>query len=290
MNPEGLRAPELLAEDRLRKAVALEVDGAIGLEVGGPTGLFEPSGPIPIYALAERLDNCNFQSWTVWGPEFVEGPTFAFAQDKKPGYQYIGEASDLSRLASSSYDFVCSSHTLEHCANPVKALREWARVLKPNGHLLIILPHKDGTFDHRRPVTRLSHLIEDERNCVDEHDLTHLPEILALHDLAMDPPSGTPAEFRDRSMLNYENRCLHQHVFDTALVVSLLDHCGFRILSVNQFLPFHIVAFAQICELGIAPDNSPFKRRRASCYANSPFPSDRQRCNHPFGWLSRFVK
>jgi hypothetical protein len=34
----------------------------------------------------------------------------------------------------------------------------------------------------------------------------------------MDPPAGTPEQFRARSLKNFENRCLHHHVFDAALI------------------------------------------------------------------------
>lgn len=36
-----------------------------------------------------------------------------------------------------------SAHTLEDIDNPEEALREWLRVLKIGGHLILYLPHKD---------------------------------------------------------------------------------------------------------------------------------------------------
>ena len=46
-------------------------------------------------------------------------------------------------FASESMDFVFSSHTLEHIKDHEKALREWWRVIKPGGYLVLYLPHKD---------------------------------------------------------------------------------------------------------------------------------------------------
>ena len=40
-----------------------------------------------------------------------------------------------------SQDFIISSHTLEHLEDYLKALKEWDRVLKKNGVLLLYLPH-----------------------------------------------------------------------------------------------------------------------------------------------------
>lgn len=63
------------------------------------------------------------------------------------GFRYkpdiVAEADDLSIFGSQSFDWVYSSHTLEHVADMGKTLREWWRVLKPQGLLVMYLPHKD---------------------------------------------------------------------------------------------------------------------------------------------------
>ncbi len=150
------------------------------------------------------------------------------------GRQYVAEASDLSPVASGRYDFVLSSHVLEHSANSLKALRELLRSLRDN-ELLVLLPHREGTFDHRRPVTSLAHLLADEVANMGEDDMTHFEEIIALHDLARDPEAGTPEQFRERSRNNHENRCFHHHVFDMQRVVEVLDHSGVQLLAASVF-------------------------------------------------------
>jgi SAM-dependent methyltransferase len=57
-------------------------------------------------------------------------------------------------------DYVLSSHVMEHFFDPVKALREWYRVIKPGGYIYIIAPHKDRTFDRHREPTPVSELID----------------------------------------------------------------------------------------------------------------------------------
>lgn len=54
----------------------------------------------------------------------------------------VPDACHLPMLASSHADFVFSSHTLEHIKEYLKALREWWRVIKPGGYLVLYLPHK----------------------------------------------------------------------------------------------------------------------------------------------------
>lgn len=55
----------------------------------------------------------------------------------------MANADDLSVFASQSLDFVYSSHTLEHIEDTGKTLREWWRVVKQGGYLILYLPHKE---------------------------------------------------------------------------------------------------------------------------------------------------
>lgn len=53
------------------------------------------------------------------------------------------DARNLAIFASNSIDAVFSSHLLEHLEDTASVLREWWRVVKPGGHLVLYLPHKD---------------------------------------------------------------------------------------------------------------------------------------------------
>lgn len=220
------------------------VDGLNGLEIGGPSPVFKPGGLIPIYDLIGKLDNCNFSSRTIWEGQLATGKTFMFSQQKPPGTQYILEASNLSEISDGQYDFLLSSHMLEHSANPIKVLREWRRVLKPRGRIIILLPNKRWTFDHRRPITKMEHLIADFDAVIGEDDLTHLNEIMSLHDLKRDKPAGTYDMFKARSERNFENRCLQHHVFDASLVRQMLEYSGFVVQTIAEHL-INIVAIAE---------------------------------------------
>lgn len=54
-----------------------------------------------------------------------------------------GDAMLLEGLADESFDFVYSSHTLEHMKDLNVALTNWWRVLRPGGYLLLYVPHRD---------------------------------------------------------------------------------------------------------------------------------------------------
>jgi SAM-dependent methyltransferase len=60
------------------------------------------------------------------------------------GYDFEhGNAQYLKGVKDNSYDFVYSSHTLEHLSDPVEGVKNWFRVVKPGGYLIIYLPHRD---------------------------------------------------------------------------------------------------------------------------------------------------
>jgi SAM-dependent methyltransferase len=54
-----------------------------------------------------------------------------------------GDAQLLAGVADESFDFVHSSHCLEHMHDPREALQNWFRVLKPDGHLICMVPDED---------------------------------------------------------------------------------------------------------------------------------------------------
>lgn len=194
-----------------------------GLEVGGPSSMFMDYGCMPVYKLARELDGVNFSASTIWTGSIEENKGFVI-NGKNFGKIYIADATDLSKISNNVYDFILSCNNIEHIANPMKAMNEWILKLKQDGILVIVAPKKEANFDHRRRVVSFNHLLDDYNNGLDEHDLTHLDEILELHDLTIDAPAGTLEQFKERSLKNYENRCLHHHVFDLKVLEQM---CGF---------------------------------------------------------------
>ncbi len=54
-----------------------------------------------------------------------------------------GDAQFLKGVADESCDFVHSSHCLEHLHDPREGLKNWFRVLRAGGHLVVIVPDED---------------------------------------------------------------------------------------------------------------------------------------------------
>jgi SAM-dependent methyltransferase len=227
------------------KLFRIEVENKVGLEIGGPSGIFRDGGELPIYQYIAGLDNCVFSAETIWEGKRPAGRSFFYQSGKGKGFNFIREATNLGDIAAHAYDFVLSSHSLEHIANPIKALGEWTRVVKPRGALILILPDYRRTFDHRRRPTPVEHMIEDFERGTDETDLTHLAEILELHDLVLDPGDESKDGFHQRSLRNFENRCLHHHVFDERNSRQLLETAGLRVEVQELIKPFHIISLAR---------------------------------------------
>ncbi len=211
-----------------------------GIEIGGPSGFFSLRGGFPVYLFAEKIDNVNYGSTTVFG-NYEQGETFNYYKNKI-GNQFIAEAIDLRSIKNNSYDFLLSSHSLEHTANPIKALKEWRRVIKSNGKLVLILPDKRYTFDLEREYTSFSHLLDDYNEDTSENDITHIEEILSKYD---EIKGKVPIEeYKKLLSNNYINRCAHHHVFNQELIRNSLEFVGFNVESQYEVDPFHLITIA----------------------------------------------
>jgi SAM-dependent methyltransferase len=56
-----------------------------------------------------------------------------------------------------AFDFVFSSHVIEHFPDPIRALREWQRVARR--YVVAVAPHRERTFDRDRPLSTVEELV-----------------------------------------------------------------------------------------------------------------------------------
>lgn len=186
-----------------------------GVEIGGPS-----HNHSIMYKYSASVDNVIFSKNTIWSNHTDE---YYYYNDKK-GRVIINDAVDISLVQNDTYDFCFSCHSLEHIANPLKAIQEWLRIIKTGGYIVIIVPEKSQCFDHNRNYSKFQTLLTQYERNVGEEDLSTLPEILMHHDLAMDPPAGNIEAFAKRSLDNYNNRCLHHYVYDDALLKQICHY------------------------------------------------------------------
>src|ERR1700692_1809494 len=82
----------------------------------------------------------------------------------------------LGAIGDETFDAVIASHMIEHLANPIEALRECERVLRPGGRLVLVVHDRTRPFDSVREPTSLAHLLDDYERHVTEVDADHIAE------------------------------------------------------------------------------------------------------------------
>src|SRR5438093_12218189 len=73
----------------------------------------------------------------------------------------LDDGETLASVRDGTQDFVIANHFIEHCEDPIGALRNMLRVLRAGGVLYLAIPDKRYTFDKDRPVTPMEHLMRD---------------------------------------------------------------------------------------------------------------------------------
>lgn len=152
----------------------------------------------------------------------------------------VADANAIPR-PDESFDYLLSSHVLEHMPDTIRTLNEWARVLKPDGVLVLILPHADRTFDRHRQKTRLDHHIRDHVTLGAGPDHGHDAEAKdgweKLEDLDA-IATAHHAVFGDGTMWDFDHRiahdAMHYHVWTQDEIVRLLQHLSFQIVAVAE--------------------------------------------------------
>lgn len=98
-----------------------------------------------------------------------------------------GDANRITQfLDSKSYDTVYSSHCLEHMDDPKATLTEWWDILRPGGHMILIVPDNDlyeqhiwPSFfndDHKWAFTIINKSLSHSRLLTISETIGHLPD------------------------------------------------------------------------------------------------------------------
>lgn len=119
------------------------LDGLHGLEIGG--SVHNPFG----------LDTKNV--------DYMEENYYKQLEQRFVGKSLpvdIVAPGDNIPLPDESQDFVINAHVIEHFPDPIKALKEWYRLIRRGGYIFMVVPHKERTFDKDEPRTTLQELID----------------------------------------------------------------------------------------------------------------------------------
>lgn len=189
-----------------------------GLEVGA---LHRPL-PVSRAASVRYVDRMDVETLRSHYPELRHEPLVAV--------DLIDNGERLASVADASQDFVIANHFLEHTQDPIATLQNHLRVLRPGGHLYLAVPLKDASFDARRPVTSIEHLMRDHRDGPEGSLQQHYEEWATLVD------GSTQEQLAERvADLRARDYSIHFHVWDEPALLELMAH-----LQTELQMPFRL--------------------------------------------------
>ena len=107
-------------------------------------------GFVTRYFVGDGIDiGAGADSLAQWHEQFPLMKSLrSFDGEPKARPDILGDANTMEikgrgRVEDNRYDFVHSAHCLEHMADPKAALLHWWRILKPGGHLIVVVPDEE---------------------------------------------------------------------------------------------------------------------------------------------------
>ena len=88
----------------------------------------------------------------------------------------------LEDIEDNKFDFVYSSHVIEHTPNPIAAIIEQLRIVNKNGIVYAVLPNKRYTYDRLRKVTPAKDLIKKFENQIFDHTVEEALDVVENSD------------------------------------------------------------------------------------------------------------
>lgn len=179
--------------------------------------------------------NTKFADRSVLGGRDVNWPELMGSiSGPKADFDINIDADGLSGIPNDSFDAVIAAHVIEHLANPIRAIQEMQRVLRPGGKLVLIVPERTLTFDSVRAATPFSHVFQEFLSGVSDVSQEHIQEFCAS---VWSQPSFHPdlvREWHDPQKLNAERVALHRRR-------SIHVHCW----SAEEFASFIAASIAE---------------------------------------------
>ncbi len=130
----------------------------------------------------------------------------------------VDDGERMATVTDASVDFVASNHFLEHCEDPIGALRNMLRVVRPGGVVYLSVPDKRFIFDRDRPATTLAHLVQDHEQGPAGSRVAHYEEVAAIS-----TPGGTAtAVHAVAADLQAKNFRIHFHCWTQTEFLELL--------------------------------------------------------------------
>jgi predicted SAM-dependent methyltransferase len=206
-----------------RREIASQYLKGEGIEVGPLNAPLE----VPAGVKVHYIDRMSVEELRQQYPELAEV--------NLADVDIIDDGETLAGTPDNSWDFVIANHMIEHCQNPIGALENFLRVLKPEGIVYMGVPDKRYTFDRDRPLTSLDHLIRDYKEGPEWSRLPHYEEYVRLVDKF--PEEQVAGRMQHLLDIDYS---IHFHVWTAETFPEFLEYC-----QKNLFFGFDIKLFQE---------------------------------------------
>lgn len=213
-HPELERATRRLFD--LRYQIACRHLRGIGVEVGA---LNHPLY-LPRKTHAYYLDRLSPAQLYAHYPEHIGQPFFV---------SFIADGETMACVRDQSLDFLIANHVIEHCQDPIGALKTFCAKLCAGGKVFMAVPEMTKTFDHKRTETSWEHLLADHQQGPQRSRAQHYREwATEVHGL-----SGVDAEHfaREQDEIDYS---IHFHCWTRAGFAHFIEQLA-------QIVPFKVV-------------------------------------------------
>ena len=141
------------------------------------------------------------------------------AGEKLVEVDVIDDGEKLESQPDASADFIIANHFIEHTEDPLGALANHLRVLRPGGILYLAVPDRRRTFDAARQPTPLDHIVHDHMEGPSQSRRAHQEEWARL----VEKVSAGDVTARVCA-LEQSNYSIHFHVWTPSEFRTLLDY------------------------------------------------------------------
>jgi SAM-dependent methyltransferase len=218
-----------------RASFGARLGGAV-MEIGPGHEPFPVADGASVTYVDKSVEGGRDKTW----PELVGAP-----HGPKTDVDVDLDTEGLRVFADASFDAVIASHVLEHVADPIAAILEIDRVLRPGGLAVIVMPDRHLTFDRVREPTTLAHLLDEHDRgtaVVDEEHIRDFCEAIWEQDRFLPEPvwSWFNPSALDRARYDlHRRRTIHVHCwsadeFAVLLAGLVADGLGWEL--VDQFV------------------------------------------------------
>ena len=200
----------------------------VGIEIGS----FEHPAVVPYASNIIKCDRINIKDAKRLFPEVncekLEEPDLIFDLD----------TDGLNQFVSSSLEFVIMNHVIEHLVNPISAIEEIARSLKPEGYFVVSAPDKEFTFDKNRPLSKTDEIINI---FLQKEQFAPIEKYLPVIKHVRTDLINAPADVILRSLENFRDRREHLHVWHSVSFKKFLMD-SFTLLKTNFKCRYEIMS------------------------------------------------